>query len=80
MPAVHIRDVPEDVLASLRELARDNKRSFNAEVVAALEERARSHGHRGEATRRIAEIAGRMRIPPGFPTPEELIREGRDSR
>jgi hypothetical protein len=79
MPAVHIRDVPDDVLATLRELAHENNRSFNAEVVAALEERARLRRQRGEATRRIAEIAGRIRIPPGFPTPEELIRAGRDS-
>ncbi|MGH3071753.1 MAG: FitA-like ribbon-helix-helix domain-containing protein [Gaiellaceae bacterium] len=80
MPAVHIRDVPDDVLATLRELARENKRSFNAELVATLEERARQHSLRGEATRRLAEIAARVRIPPGFPTPEELIRADRDSR
>lgn len=79
MPAVHIRDVPDEVLATLRELARENSRSLNAELVATLEERARLHRQRGEATRRLAEIAARVRIPPGLPTPEELIRAGRDS-
>lgn len=80
MPAVHIRGVDEEVLATLRELARENNRSLNAELVATLEERAGRHRLRGEATRRLAEIAARVRIPPGFPTPEELIRADRDSR
>ena len=34
MPAVHIRDVDEAVLAALREAARENDRSLNAELVA----------------------------------------------
>ena len=79
MPAVHIRDVHEAVLDTFRELARDNNRSLNAELVATLEERATRHRRRGEATRRLAEIAARVRIPPGFPTPEELIRADRGS-
>jgi hypothetical protein len=80
VPAVHIRGVDDAVLATLRELARENNRSLNAELVATLEERARRHRARGEATRRLAEIAARVRIPPGFPTPEELIRADRDRR
>ena len=80
VPAVHIRGVDEEVLTTLRKLARENNRSLNAELVATLEERAGRHRLQGEATRRLAEIAARVRIPPGFPTPEELIRADRDSR
>ena len=80
MPAVHIRDVDEDVLATLRELARENSRSLNAELVAILEERAARHRQRGEITRRLAEIAARITLPPDAPKPEDLIRADRDSR
>jgi hypothetical protein len=80
MPAVHIRDVDEAVLATLREVARDNNRSLNAELVATLEERAARHRQRGEMTRRLAEIADRVRLPPDAPKPEDLIRADRDSR
>ena len=80
MPAVHIRDVDEDVLATLRELARENSRSLNAELVAILEERAGRHRQRGEITRRLAEIAARINLPPDAPKPEDFIRADRDSR
>ena len=80
MPAVHIRGVDEEVLATLREIARENNRSLNAELVATLEARAGQHRLLGEASRRLAEIAARVHIPPGFPTPEEMIRADRDSR
>jgi hypothetical protein len=80
MPAVHIRDVDEGVLATLRELARENSRSLNAELVATLEERAGRHRQRGEITRRLAEIAARINLPPDAPKPEDLIRADRDSR
>jgi hypothetical protein len=80
MPAVHIRDVDANVLATLRAAARENSRSLNAELVATLEERAVRHRQRGEATRRLAEIAARVRLPPDAPKPEDLIRAARDSR
>ena len=80
MPAVHIRDVDEGVLATLREVAQENNRSLNAELVATLEERAAEHRQRGEMTRRLAEIADRVRLPPDAPKPEDLIRADRDSR
>jgi hypothetical protein len=80
MPAVHIRDVDEAVLATLREVARENNRSLNAELLATLEERAARHRQRGEMTRRLAEIADRVRLPPDAPKPEDLIRADRDSR
>jgi plasmid stability protein len=80
MPAVHIRGVDEEVLSTLRERARANGRSLNAELVALLTEGARRHRERGTLTRRLAEIADRVNLPPDAPRPEELIREDRDSR
>lgn len=80
MPAVHIRDVDEAVLATLREVARENGRSLNAELVATLEERAARHRQKGQMTRRLAEIAARVNLPPDAPKPEDLIRADRDSR
>lgn len=80
VPAVHIRDVDESVLAALREAARENDRSLNAELVATLQERAARHRQKGEMTKRLAEIADRVRLPPDAPKPEDLIRADRDSR
>jgi hypothetical protein len=80
VPAVHIRDVDESVLDALRELAREHNRSLNAELVATLEERAARHRQSGEITKRLAEIAARVKLPSGAPKPEDLIRVDRDSR
>ena len=80
MPAIHIRDVGDDVIATLKEVARENSRSLNAELVGELEERAARHRQQGEMTRRLAEIAARVRLPPDAPKPEDLIRADRDSR
>ena len=80
VPAVHIRGVDEDVLAALRERARANGRSLNAELVELLADGARRHRERGTLTRRLAEIADRVNLPPDAPRPEDLIRADRDSR
>ena len=80
MPALHIRDVPSDVVDALRARARSSGRSLNAELVALLAEEARRYRERGTLTRRLAEIAARVNLPPDAPRPEDLIREDRDSR
>ncbi len=80
MPALHIRDVPTSVVAALKERARSSGRSLNAELVALLAEGARRHRERGTLTRRLAEIADRVNLPPDAPKPEDLIRADRDSR
>ncbi len=41
MQAIHVRDVPEHVVAALKRRARANHRSLQGEVLAALEEAAR---------------------------------------
>ncbi len=80
MPAVHIRDVPEDILEALRVRAQKNGRSLNAELLRVLAEGARAERQPGEITRRLAEIAARVNLPPDAPRPEDFIRQDRDSR
>ncbi len=80
VPALHIRDVPSDVVEALKERAQSSGRSLNAELVALLAEGARRHRERGTLTRRLAEIADRVNLPPDAPKPEDLIRADRDSR
>lgn len=80
MPALHVRNVPDDVVATLRERARTNGRSLNAELVELLAEGARVQRERGVITRRLAEIAARVNLPPDAPRPEDFIRQDRDSR
>jgi plasmid stability protein len=80
MPALHIRGVPTDVVEALRERARSSGRSLNAELIVLLTEGARRHRERGTLTRRLAEIAERVNLPPDAPRPEDLIREDRDNR
>jgi hypothetical protein len=72
--------VPERVLETLKAAARENDRSLNAEILAWLAERATRYENRGLMTRRLAEIAARVNLPPDAPKPEDLIREDRDSR
>lgn len=80
MPALHVRNVPEDVVEALRERARANGRSLNAELVALLAEGAQAQHERGAITRKLAEIAARVNLPPDAPRPEDFIRQDRDSR
>jgi plasmid stability protein len=41
MQAIHIRDVPDDVVAALKRRARANRRSLQGELLVTLEEAAR---------------------------------------
>ncbi len=79
MLAIHVRNVPSDVIETLRERAKANGRSLNALVVLLADGAAR-HRERGTLTRRLAEIAARVNLPPDAPRPEDLIRADRDSR
>jgi plasmid stability protein len=80
MPALHVRNVPADVVDALREKARTSGRSLNAELVALLAEAARRHREGGNVTRRLAQIAARGDLTRDDPRPEDLIREDRDNR
>lgn len=80
VPAIHIRNVPLDVLDTLRQRAERNGRSLNAEVLRVLSESAEREHERAPITARLAEIARRINLPPDAPQPEEFIRQDRDHR
>jgi plasmid stability protein len=80
VPALHVRNVPDEVVEVLRERAHANGRSLNAELVEVLTEGARVQRERGVITRRLAEIAARVNLPPDAPRPEDFIRQDRDNR
>jgi plasmid stability protein len=79
VPALHIRNVPTDVLEALRRRAKRNGRSLNTEVLRVLAEHAESEHEGAPITARLAEIARRINLPPDAPKPEEFIRADRDS-
>jgi plasmid stability protein len=85
MPNVHVRDLPPETVETLRDAAKRNGRSLNAEIVAALERAAareiqsRDLVKRLEAFRRTWAEAHPDGYPPGL-EPEAIIRRDRDSR
>jgi len=80
VPALHIRNVPVEVVEALRERAESHGRSLNAEVLRVLVSSAERMRRDTPITKRLEEIARRVNLPPDAPTPEELIRQDRDSR
>jgi plasmid stability protein len=79
VPALHIRNVPADVVETLRKRAESHGRSLNAEVLRILTSSAERERQDTPITNRLEELARRVNLPPDAPTPEELIREDRDS-
>jgi plasmid stability protein len=73
---LYVRNVPEDVIESLRAKAQAKGRSLNAEALEILQEAATEYA---TIVDRFAEIARRVNLPSGTPTPEEIIREWRDA-
>lgn len=85
MPNVHIRDLPRDVIEALRNAARRHSRSLNAELVAALVERAEQEAQRATVSELLQAARQRWaeQNPDGYPPglePETIIREAREGR
>lgn len=85
MPNVHVRDVPPEALDALREAARRNRRSLNAEIVAVLADHGDKVARGAEFERRLrkAHRRWRGRFKDGYPAglePEAVIRQARDAR
>lgn len=84
MPNLTVRNISKDVYAVLRQDARRNRRSINAEVLAALSDKAEMGRRRKRAAKAMREL-DRLREEiyrqyPNAPESVELIREARDSR
>lgn len=96
MPALQVRDFPEDLHDQLKERARRDHRSVSQEVTIAIDEFLAQHPNGHETFRYVPkndDIAERHRrvfaeidalpiieVPDDFPTPEQIVREMRDSR
>jgi plasmid stability protein len=80
VPAIHVRNVPEEVVERLKRRARLNGRSLNAEIVALLESSVEDDREPGWIAKRIAEIHAKY---PPLEEPvdaAELIRQGHEER
>jgi plasmid stability protein len=79
---LHIRNVPVHVYEALRVQAERNGRSLNAEVIDVLGRGVESWRGNEQWWAEFEELCQRIaaQIPADAPTPEELIREDRDSR
>lgn len=80
VPTLHIRNVPDAVVATLKRRAKQRGRSLNAEVVQALKEYDERHTRAEEMLRQLEEFRREWLAPPDAPTPEEIIRVGREER
>jgi plasmid stability protein len=80
VPTLNIRNVPERVVATLRRRAKENGRSLNAEVVEALKDYDERHTRADDLLRQLEEFRREWLAPPDAPTPEEMIRAGREER
>ncbi|MGA2081091.1 MAG: Arc family DNA-binding protein [Holophaga sp.] len=75
MPNLHLRDLPDETLAILKQAARTDGRSLNAELVHLLNQEA---DHLRRAQDFLAQVKPRkLRRPVDL---EALIREDRESR
>jgi plasmid stability protein len=80
MATLYIRDVPEGLVNRLKRGARRRGRSLNNEVIELLDEASLRNRTLEEVLESIDERAQRIKLSPGAPMPEELIRADRDSR
>lgn len=80
MPALHIRNVPEPVVATLKRRAKQNGRSLNAEVVEALRDYDERHSRAADLLRQLDEFRADLPLPEDARKPEDVIREARDER
>lgn len=76
MPALHVRNVPDEVYDALRRRAEREGRSISTETIAILRGALDQHDREKwlEEFERVSSP-----LPDGAPRPEELIRELRDA-
>lgn len=80
MATLHIRNVPDRVVRTLKRHARENGRSLNAEVVEVLKDYNERHAHARDLLRELDELRAEWVLPKDAPMPEDVIREARDER
>jgi hypothetical protein len=84
MPNVMVRNIPERDYAELRQDAKQNRRSINAEILSLLADKAamsRRRRHAARVMKKIEKIREEIaRKYPNQPDSIDLIREDRESR
>jgi len=84
MPNLTVRNIPKDLYAVLRQDAKRNRRSLNAEILAMLSDKAemaRRRARAAEAMKRLDVLQAQLACDyPNQPDSLDLIREDRDSR
>jgi plasmid stability protein len=80
VPTLNIRNVPENVVTSLKRHAKDHGRSLNAEVVQVLTDSAERYEQAADLLRELDELRAEWLLPEDARRPEDLIREARDER
>lgn len=80
MRTLYVRNVPNRVYEALERRAQRNGRSLNAEALTILRREAERDNDARQIVHRLAEIAAEIDWPADAPTPEQIIREDRDSR
>jgi plasmid stability protein len=80
VPTLHIRNVPGGVYQALRERATRGHRSLNAEVIDLLEKSLAMELETERLRAQLEEFRREWLAPDDAPTPEEMIRAGREER
>lgn len=77
---LHVRNVPDELVDRFKRRAKENGRSLNAEIVAALSASAEEEERRGWVAQRLEELRAEFTLPKGAPDPADVIRQARDER
>ncbi len=80
VPAIHVRNVPAGVVDRLKQRAKRNGRSLNAEIVGLLETSVENEREPGWIARRLAEIHEQHPLRGEPLDAAELIRQGHEER
>lgn len=80
VPAIHLRNVPAEVVDRLKQRAKRNGRSLNAEVVDLLKHSVENEREPGWIAKRLEELRATYPMEGEPLDAVELIREGREER
>jgi plasmid stability protein len=80
VPTLHVRNVPPELYEELRLRAAREGRSIGAEALAILRDAFERDEEARALLERLRAFNEEAPLPPDAPTPEELIRQGREDR
>jgi plasmid stability protein len=80
VPTLHVRNVPGALYEALRERAGRSRRSLNAEVIDLLEKSLERELESERLIAQLEEFRLEWLAPDDAPTPEQMIRAGREER